>query len=239
MAERWIIVFERDARGRRITATAQARLGHRFEIGREGELPLAVAVPDTAISRLAAAVTATEHDWLVEVANRNGAVVHPWGQAPELARHRDSLAWPLIGIRMLPDSPAGEHWVLLEADDLSPAPAGPSTSRRGATRTDRAARPGDLPPGERQALQTVFADLLAWPPRHPAEPLLLKQAATRIGISISALQDRLRAARTRAQRLGLDRDVALTDPSYLHVLVRAGYLDPPKPLLHGLDGGAG
>jgi hypothetical protein len=73
----------------------------------------------------------------------------------------------------------------------------------------------------------VFAELLAWPPRQGAEPLLLKQAASRIGISVSGVQDRLKAARARALRLGLHREVALTDPSYLYVLVRGGYLDPP------------
>jgi hypothetical protein len=226
-AEHWVLAYECDIRGCRVTAAEQARLGRPLDVGREGELPIAVTVPNTAVSRRAVVVTPTEHGWQIEVLNRNGAVLHPWGQAPELAGAHETVHWPLVGLRLLPDVTASQHWVLLEASQISVTPSGATDFRGVRTRTQQAQRPGELPPGEREALQTVFAELLAWPPRQGAEPLLLKQAASRIGISVSGVQDRLKAARARALRLGLHREVALTDPSYLYVLVRGGYLDPP------------
>src|SRR4051794_15891817 len=103
-AARWVLAYECDARGCRVTAAEQVPLGHRREIGREGDLPIAVTVPNPAVSRHAAGVTPTEHGWQIEVLNRNGAVLHPWGQAPELAGARETVNWPLVGLRLLPDS---------------------------------------------------------------------------------------------------------------------------------------
>jgi hypothetical protein len=117
--------------------------------------------------------------------------------------------------------------VLLTAENLAVTPAGPLGTGSETTATDRAGRPGQLPPAEREALAVVFGPLLAWPPRHPATPLLLKQAAPRIGISVSGLQERLNAARRRAERLGLTPEPSLLHPSYLYALVRGGYLPPP------------
>jgi hypothetical protein len=73
---------------------------------------------------------------------------------------------------------------------------------------------------------------MQWPPNEQAEPMLLKQAAARLGLSVSGLQDRLKSALARALALGLDRPVALTDPTYLHVLARAGYIHPPVTFDH-------
>ena len=38
---------------------------------------------------------------------------------------------------------------------------------------------------------------------------------------------RLEGARTKAEGLGLERHVGVTDPAYLHVLVAAGYVSLP------------
>ncbi|MDT7581388.1 MAG: hypothetical protein QOK35_2652, partial [Pseudonocardiales bacterium] len=126
------------------------------------------------------------------------------------------------------------HWVLLEADDLPIVPGGPRATQTDITPTDRIERPSGLPPAEHEALYTVFEAQLQWPPRDAVEPLLLKQAAKRIGITVSGLQDRLKAARTRAMKLGMGARVGLADPMYLYLLVRAGYLAPPTSFPHRL-----
>jgi hypothetical protein len=75
------------------------------------------------------------------------------------------------------------------------------------------------------ALELVFADYLAWPPATSAPvPRQLKQVATRLGKSLSGVQDRLRSAQEKALRLGLPRATTLTNPDYFHVLVAAGYI---------------
>lgn len=227
---RWLMTYE-GAPGRCVvTCACTLTIGQTVEIGREGDLPLGVEVPNTSISRNALAVTANPHGWDIAVTNRNGAVLHPWGQAPELASPHNVINWPFVAVRMLPDTETSQHWVLIEADDMPVTPAG-AVAPDSLTQTDRVERPGQLPPGEREALNVVFEPQLSWPPSHPAGPRLLKQAASRVGISISALQDRLKAARARALRLG-QSSVDLTDPSYLYMLVRAGYLDPPTEFPH-------
>lgn len=233
MGARWVMAYEGTPGACRVTSARQVSIGQPLEIGREGELALGVEVTNTAISRHAVTVTATAHGWELTVINRNGAVLHPWGQAPELAAisGRDTVNWPLVAVRMLPDTAVSQHWVLIEADGLPVTPAGPIASNS-LTETDRVSRPGQLPDGERKAVITAFADQLSWPPIHPAIPLQLKQAASRLGKSISATQDSLGAARDRAARLGYASTGALTEPGYLYALVRAGYVEPPTSFPH-------
>jgi hypothetical protein len=45
-------------------------------------------------------------------------------------------------------------------------------------------------------------------------------------VSASAVQARLTEIRAKATALGLARQVPLSDPEYVYVLVRAGYLRP-------------
>lgn len=233
VGERWIVVHEGDGTGSRVTATRRAEPDRRVQVGREGEVLVGVRVASRGISRCALWVTATELGWRIEVCNRNGAVLHPWGQPPQLATADDIVNWPLVGVRLRDDSPASRtaltrHWVLLTADELPVTPAGPTATGPEVTATDRAGRPGQLPPAEREAIAVVFGELLAWPPRHPAAPLQLKQAARRIGISVSGLQDRLRSARARAERLGVPVDPSSSDPGFVYALVRGGYLPLPE-----------
>jgi hypothetical protein len=227
--ERWIVVHEGDRSGSRTTASHRAEPGRRVPVGREGEILIGVRVPSRGISRRALYVTPTPLGWRIEVCNRNGAVLHPWGQPAQLATADDTVNWPLVGVRLRDDASLTRHWVLLSADDLAVNPAGPTATdaETEATAPDPAGRPGQLPPAEREALAVVFGELLAWPPRYPAAPLLLKQAAPRIGISVSGLQSRLQSARDRAERLGVTVDPSLAHPSYLYALVRAGYLPLP------------
>ncbi|MGQ0482929.1 MAG: hypothetical protein ACT4O0_18130 [Pseudonocardia sp.] len=231
MGERWVMAYEGVPGTCAVTAARTLPVGQSIEIGREGELPLGVEVSSTAVSRNALVVRSIQHGWEIDVVNRNGAVLHPWGQAPVLAGPRNVVNWPLVAVRLLPDSSVSQHWVLIESDDVPVTPAG-AVASTALTETDKVELPGQLPPGEREALQTVFQAQLSWPPPHPAEPRLLKQAGSRLGISVSGVQDRLKSALGRAMRLGQNRSVALTDPSYLYVLVRAGYLHPPTQFTH-------
>lgn len=237
VGERWVMAYEGPLGACGVTSALRVAVGQTIEVGREGELALGVVVPSSAISRNAVTVTALQHGWEIAVTNRNGAVLHPWGQAPELGSARTVLNWPLVAVRMLPDSQDSQHWVLIEADGLPVTPAGAVVVPEILTRTDRVERPGQLPPGELEALQTMFEAQLCWPPIHPAGPRLLKQAGSRLGISVSGVQDRLKAARARAVRLGAAPGLELNDPSYLYTLVRAGYLHPPTRFPHRSDAG--
>jgi len=239
--ERWVLAYERDgaAAHPRSTIPSGATLspGRRLLVGREGDLPLGVEVYDRGVSRTAAVVTTAPFGWQVEILNGNGAVLHPWGQAPALAGRHNALTWPRIGIRLLSGADPGDadtvqHWLLLESDSINVTNAGASLTGRPSTSTFRRHPPRPLSPGQLEALQVVFADQLRWPPAQPAEPLLLRSAARRLGISESGVQERLAKALDRALRLGLPRAVGLTDPQYLYVLVRAGYVPLPERRPH-------
>jgi hypothetical protein len=205
-------------------------------------MALGVVVPNPAVSRRAMQVAATEHGWEITVPNRNGAILHPWGLPSQRASVRGNLIdWPLVAVRMLPSSGFCQHWVLLEFDGPSLLPDVDNTRLFPeiddcATVITAVTRPGRLTNAEREALHMVFKGQLQWPPTEHACPMLLKQAAARLHISVSGLQDRLKSALARAIALGHDRTVPLTDPSYLYVLVRAGYLDLPTQFPHRYPG---
>lgn len=230
-AQRWVLSYEDEgSSGGHVTGGRPLAVGESVEVGREGEIPIGVG--DPAVSRVATTVTATESGWRVDVSNRNGAVLHPWGQAPELAHARNTVHWPLVGLRLLPDSDTVRHWVLLEADDLPVTPAGPLPARTVSTRTDRAPRPRSLTRSEHDALHLVFAELLSWPPRRGTGPLLLKQAARRVDRAVTTMQFHLGNAQQKALDLGLPHKGEKTDPDYLFLLVQAGYLEPPTDRSH-------
>jgi hypothetical protein len=101
-----------------------------------------------------------------------------------------------------------------------------------APTTVDAFKPRGLTRAECEALHIVFPAQLRWSPTDRAEPMLLKQAAARLGISVSAVQDRLKSVLVRAVALGQDRIVLLTEPYFLCILARAGYLAPPTQFPH-------
>jgi hypothetical protein len=191
-------------------------------IGRRGEMPLGVDVPDEGISRVALTVTATPLGWSIADTSRNGVIVSPWGLPPQRPTTTLQLRWPLVAIRVLGTRADARHEVLLECDayaDPDPTPTpGPTAG---------APPPRPLTAAEAAALEVVFEPDLAWPPGPSGEPLQLKQAARRLGVSASAVKVRLEGARAKAEGLGLERRVGVTDPAYLHVLVAAGYVRPP------------
>ncbi|GAA3222223.1 hypothetical protein GCM10017691_08050 [Pseudonocardia petroleophila] len=232
---RWLAVHEGEGPDLRITATRPMPVGTRVTVGREGDVAIGVRTPNRGVSRIAVEVTASPTGWRIAVPNRNGAVMHPWGGPLQVASPVDGIDWPLLGIR-LRHTNTSQHWILLSADDLAITPAGPVAGDE-SSGTDLAGRPSDLSKGTSQAIRVVFHELLSWPPRHPATPLQLKQAATRLGIAPPSVRDRLAVAWDKAAELGvngIERD--LTDPGYLYALVRAGYVRPPRvaPGLAGL-----
>lgn len=243
--QRWVLAYESDRAGGParccVPVGFPVRIGQSVLVGREGDLPLGVEVYDRGVSRKAATVTATEHGWQVEILNGNGAVLHPWGQGPTLAGRYNSLSWPRIAVRLLngagpTDADTRHHWLLVESDMIDVTTAGARVPSSPTTSTFKPAPPHPLSPAQLEALRLVFADQLQWPPVQPAEPLLLRTAARRLGISESGVQQRLAKAHDRALHLGLHRPVGLTDPEYLYVLVRAGYVPLPArpPYRHHL-----
>lgn len=222
----WVLVREADGARAGAPVGRAAPDGRTITAGRDADLLLGRAVDNSGISRRAVAVTASPDGWRIEVTNRNGAVIHPWGLVPFRAQSSQLVRWPLVGIRVLGTETDRQHWVLLESDDYLDADG--TAVQGGATPTAVGAAPPPLAPAELGALELVFEDYLAWPPPlTAAEPRQLKQVARRLGKSLSGVQDRLRSAQDKALRLGLARPTTLTQPDYFHVLVAAGYIAAP------------
>lgn len=207
------------------TSTTTVPLDRPVTVGRAGQVALGVGVADSGISRIVATVAATPDGWTIDDTSRNGIIIHPWGLAPVRATAANRLRWPLIGLRVLGAEPDARHWLLLECDQYPIDGAG---SVRRATTTVQSGPPRPLTEAEQEALAIVFAGMLAWPPPLvPADPLQLKQAGRRLGITASAVKVRLEGARAKAELLGLQHQVGVTDPTYLHVLVASGYVHLP------------
>lgn len=224
MSARHLITAERDRRSFRTLHTRAMAEGDRLTIGRDAELALGGEHPDPRVSRVAVAVTAADAGWLIESSNRNGTLIHPWGLPAWRARPTETCADLRVAVRVLGGAER-EHWVLLEDDKTDQTPVETATL---GTELAIAVRP--LTPAQLQAVVLLFADQLAWPPVATAVPRQLKQVARTLGLSVSAIQERLKAVVAKAQSLGLSREVELTDPEYLYVLVRAGYLPTPPSL---------
>ncbi len=225
MNEAWITVREALEGRAPSTSTTAVPLDQPVTVGRAGQVTLGVGVPDSGISRIVATVTATPQGWAIRDTSRNGIIIHPWGLAPVHTATDTRLRWPLIGLRVLGAEPDARHWLLLECDQY---PVDGVGSTRGASTTVQTSPPRPLTPAEQEAIFTVFEAALAWPPSlTPTEPLQLKQAGRRLGITPSAVKVRLEGARAKAELLGLEGQVGVTDPAYLHVLVAAGYVAPP------------
>src|SRR5215471_14232523 len=88
-------------------------------LGREGDIGVGVVPVDSKVSRQAATVTRSAHGWTVTSTNRNGIIVHPWGQVAGRAEPVCLLPWPHVALRVV-GSPELQHWVLLDDDTLAP-----------------------------------------------------------------------------------------------------------------------
>ena len=212
-----------------VRATVPLAIGELVEVGREAEVE--IGVDDPRMSRLALAVTPHPESWDVRVSNLNGGLIHPWGLPPLPVHRREHqrLAWPLLGVRLTTEDGRPQHWVLLESTDLPVTRGQRPLTDAAAGATLYGDEVPDLTPNQLAALQLTFEPHLRWPPEtKQLLPRQLKQVATALGISDSAVQQRLVGARDRALRLGMAREVGLLDPAYLYVLVGAGHVPPPE-----------
>jgi len=233
MDERWAMAFESGRGVSHGPVGMTVPLGRKVLVGREGDLPLGVQVPDPGVSRRAVEVTAVAEGWRIDIQNTNRAVLHAWGQAPILVTGEHLVTWPRAGLQVLsgdrPGTPnARVHWLLLEADSISVTPAGPRAGQASPSRTFSPEPPPPLTDEQEAAVRAVFAARLAWPPRLNAEPATLASVARLLKISDSAVQERLKKVQAKAVQLGLPRAGGLTDPDYVYTLVRDGYLAPPR-----------
>lgn len=220
-----VTVVEFDAKLRRQISSNAVLIadGSTTIAGRGGDVVIGMEPRDDGVSRLALSVTWSA-GWRLSVLNRNGAVVQPWGQAAVWleAEANWAGAWPRVGVRLIGSDRSVEHWVLLQGqptelpeDDRMPYVLG---------QTQRPTRPKPLTAGQTAAVHTVFRDHLAWPPVSGAAPVPLAAAAHRLGISSTALQERLSRVQDRAYTLGLHQQIGVSDPGYVHLLVRHGYI---------------
>lgn len=225
MAERRIVVAERSGGGLRTLSRHAVSVGDVVTVGREGSLVLGADPPDVRVSRVALRVECHETGWSLGCVNRNGVLVQPWGLPGWQARDVESVTDSRVGMRVL-GSPPREHWVLLEDDTRAGFDPGDEPTGNPTMLTERSAQARPLTPAQMQAVYLVFGDLLCWPPTSTGQPHQLKQVARALGVSVSAVQERLKAVLGKARSLGFEREVELTDPEYVYVLVRAGYLRP-------------
>lgn len=251
----WLMAFDADHTRTRIPVGFRVPFGRTVGAGRSSELALAATdgFHDRGVSREAVVVTASEAGWRVQVHNRNGVVIHPWAQAPYFVPDGEELlSWPRIGIRVLngvqpaqpgivprlgwePADPANSmvHWLLFESDAQGVTTRGARAGQSNVTSTFTPRRPEPLTARQVQALSLVFVDYLAWPPVAAPEPRALDRVARHRDMDITAngVQNLLDKVIARARQHGLHGRVGRTDPSYLYVLVRAGYLAPPTTRL--------
>ena len=139
-------------------------IGAPVTVGRLADVPLGAHLVDEGISRVAMTVTAGTGGWTIEIGNRNGAALRPWGPAPQRALATQVVRWPLVAVRIAGTRSDQQHWVLLENDayggDTEPPDSGPGETRLGTL-------PPPLAPAERAALQMAFREFLACHRRRP------------------------------------------------------------------------
>jgi hypothetical protein len=203
-------------------------LGESLVVGREGDLPVGVDLADTGVSREAVHVTATADGFQLVCTNSNRAALYLWGQAVSWPERNVALMlrWPRIAVRVIGSVPDAQHWVLLESDRY-PLPRVGELRGPGSTNTNTPDVPPPLTPAQLAALGGVFAQHLAWPPVAGPMPTKLEAVARRLGVTDGAVAQRLEAAQQRSYKLGSHRQVGVTDPGYLYVLVGHGYLPAP------------
>jgi hypothetical protein len=239
--------FDVSSRRQLCVRTIPIPKGSTISVGREADLLIGTNPHDAGVSRLALTVSRTD-GWRLDVRNRNGVVVQPWAQGATWveARSELELSWARVGVRLVGSERSVEHWVLLESaedlarrDDSAPLRPGPPRPRlaenadpaiesgpgfAGATRRPNVPRP--LTRTQEAAVRTVFREFLAWPPISGAAPVPIAAAANRLGVSTTAVHERLTRVRERAYALGLHQQIGVSDPNYVHLLVRHGYLKP-------------
>ncbi|MGQ0624704.1 MAG: hypothetical protein ACT4PP_08690 [Sporichthyaceae bacterium] len=215
MADRRLIVAERDGGCWHVLGTRSIEPGEVVTAGRAGELPLGLTL-DTRVSRRAVTLTCAEDGWSITSTNRNGVLLHEWGAPVRYARREETLAAPRVALRIV-GSVVREHWVLLE-DDTRFGPYSPGDGEPGQKFT----------PDQLASLRLLFPDLLEWPPVLTEWPATLDDVARARGESVEEVRTRLEALLGQARTHGLSPEVSVTDPDYVHLLVTAGRLRPEE-----------
>lgn len=202
-----------------------------IHVGRKADLVLGREPQDLGLSRVALKLAWTDSGWDIVASNQNGAVLHAWAQAPMQLREQSSigLRWPRIGVCLVGQWPAMEHWVLMETEISVPrAP----TARQGRVdgTTELPNRPRDITLPQLVAVSTTFADFFAWPPKLAPEPRTMDAVGARLGVTSSAIRERLLAVARRAHDLGYTGPINASDPGYVFHLAANGYFpDLPAP----------
>jgi hypothetical protein len=228
MSARRVVSLARSADGPADPLAMAVEIGTEIDAGREADLPVGIDPEDPGISRVAVSIAAHDEAWELRVRNRNGAVLHRWGQAPAILEldRPVHLRWPRAGVRLIGKNGDVEHWILLEADDYALPRPGEVGNAGGATYVASAPRP--LTDAQRDALHAVFEQHLAWPPITNPVVTARETAGRRLGISYAGIVDRLQGAQRKAHQLGSHQQFGLMEPDYLYVLVSRGYLAAPN-----------
>ena len=213
-------------------------LGEQLEIGREGDLQVADDPEDTAVSRVALILKPVAGGVELTVNNLNGVVVHPWGSRTRYLPKGTTgqLVVGRTGIRVVggtsldvPDARA--YWVLVE-DVL---PVEPRIPLQRSVVTVQNARPDALTAPQRAAVELIFAEHLAWPPLAAPLALTIDSAARRLGVSPTAVTQRLEGVRKKAYSLGMAQQYGVVDPEYVFALVAHRFLSSPAEPLPAED----
>src|SRR6266516_7942245 len=88
------------------------KAGESLVVGREGDLPVGVELPDTGVSRQALTITAAADGWHLVCTNSNRAALHPWGQAAVWPERNKTirLRWPRVALRLIGSVIDAQHW---------------------------------------------------------------------------------------------------------------------------------
>lgn len=199
-----------------------------------GHLHVSAGDQDVKLSRLAVVVAGNSGTgWRADVTNFNGVDVQAWGQAPYRAPEKDTVTI------------AGRHVALWLRGDRSrrylvlcePLEFEVRKSSRGQNDTQRS-EADDLSVKEIEAIRTVFAEHLQWPPVRNPEIRTKPAAANRLGITTTALNDRLANALEKAKRIGYvppgRQQAPTSDATWVSSLVSAHALTFGK---HALSAG--
>lgn len=210
---------------------AAVPIGESIEIGREGDLRIAVDPEDRSVSRIAVALRALRSGAMeLSVSNLNGVVVHPWGSRTRYlpAGTEGHLITGRVGIRVIsgtsldnPDAPV--YWVLVEG-----SAAASRIPLQRSSMTIQNPAPVDLTDAQVAAVSLIFAEHLAWPPLPAPQALTIDAAARRLGVSSAAVIQRLEGVRKKAYALGMAQQYGVVDPEYVFALVAHGYIEPPS-----------
>ncbi len=225
-----VVVLTTDHSGRPLdeALAAVVPLGQELEVGREGDLQVAVEPEDSSVSRVALTVR-PRADGTVDltVGNLNGVVLHPWGgrsrylaAGPDPERIAGRVGVRVIGAKSLDDEGVRVYWALVEA-----APGGATPDR--PLLTVQNARPDALTDAQRDAVALIFREHLAWPPLPAPQALTIDAAARRLGVSPAAVTQRLEGVRKKAYLLGMAQQYGVVDPEYVAALAAHGYLPEP------------